>query len=92
MTSGQGSQGTVGHEIVTVLRTPRPLLTPDAFDGDNSWDKWISHFDSVTRVNEWKDEAKLLWLEVRLVGKARKAWNCLTTEEKSNYNSAVVAP
>jgi len=42
-------------------------------------------------VNEWNDQAKLLWLEVRLVGKARKAWNRLTTEEKSTYDAAVAA-
>ena len=30
-------------------------------------------------VNDRNDQTKLLWLEVRLVCKARKAWNCLTT-------------
>jgi len=66
-------------------QTPRPLITSDAFDGENSWDEWMSHFDSVSRVNEWNDQAKLLWLEVRLVGKAQKAWNWLTTKERITY-------
>ena len=92
MDSGQDSQGAqLQPEAVTVARTSRPVITPDAFDGDNGWDEWIGHFNSVSRVNEWNDQTKLLWLEVRLVGKARKAWNRLTTEEKNNYNSAVVA-
>ena len=64
-------------------KPPRPLITPDAYDGENTWDEWIGHFNSVSRVNDWNDQAKLLRLEVRLVGKARKAWNQLTTEEKS---------
>ena len=92
MDSGQDSQGAqLQPEAVTVARTSRPVITPDAFDGDNGWDEWIGHFNSVSRVNEWNDQTKLLWLEVRLVGKARKAWNRLTTEEKNNYNSAVIA-
>jgi len=91
MTTEQGSQSARGPPEVTVARTSRPVITPDAFDGDNGWDEWIGHFNSVSRVNEWNDRTKLLWLEVRLVGKARKAWNRLTTEQKNNYDSAVVA-
>ena len=91
MTTGQGLQSARGPPEVTVARTSRPVITPDAFNGDNGWDEWISHFNSVSRVNELNDQTKLLWLEVRLVGKAWKAWNCLTTEEKSNYNSVVVS-
>ena len=72
-------------------KPPRPLITPDAYDGENTWDEWIGHFNSVSRVKDWNNQAKLLWLKVRLVGKARKAWNQLTTEEKSTYNAAVGA-
>ena len=56
----------------------KPVIIPDIFDGDIGWDEWIGHFNSVVRVNDWDDQSKLLWLEVRLVGKARKAWNRLT--------------
>ena len=42
-------------------------------------------------MSEWNGQAKLLWLEVRFVCKARKAWSRLTTEEKSTYNAAVAA-
>ena len=73
MTTEQGLQGSAhGPLEVTVGWTSRPVITPDAFDGDTGWDEWISHFNSVSRVNEWNDQIKLLWLEVRLVGKARK--------------------
>jgi len=91
MTSGQSSSAQGGPPEVIVARTSKPVITPDAFDGDIGWDEWISHFNSVARVNEWNDQTKLLWLEVRLVGKARKAWNRLTTEERNDYNSALIA-
>jgi len=40
MTSEQSSaQG--GAPEVIVARTSKPVLTPDAFDGDIRWDEWI---------------------------------------------------
>ena len=72
--------------------TPRPLIMPDTFDGEASyWDDWVSHFESIARVNTWDEQSKLLWLEVRLVGKARKAWNRLPEDSKGNYNLAKAA-
>ena len=64
---------------------------PSTFDGEAShWDDWVSHFESVTRVNTWDEQSKLLWLEVRLVEKARKPWNRLPEDSKAkgNYNLA----
>ena len=76
----------------TIPTHPRPLIMPDAFDGDAChWDDWISHFESVTRVNAWDDPSKLLWLELRLTGKACKAWNQLSEESKGNYPLAKAA-
>ena len=69
----------------------RPLITPDSFNREENWDDWISHFNSASKVNKWNDWAKLLWLEVGLVGKARKAWSRLSTQDKGDYNSAVTA-
>jgi len=78
--------------IAGVTTPPRPLITPDTFDGEASnWDDWVSHFESISRVNSWDESSKLLWLEVRLVGKARKAWNRLPEESKGNYNLAKTA-
>ena len=36
-------------------------------------------------VNDWDDPAKLLWLQVRLTGKAQTAWNRLRDEDKQDY-------
>ena len=38
-------------------KPPRPLITMDAYDGENTWDEWIGHFNSVSRVNDWNDHA-----------------------------------
>ena len=69
------------HTVNTAGELPtrlRPLIMPDTFDGEAShWDDWVSHFESIARVNTWDEQSKLLWLEVRLVGKACKAWNRL---------------
>ena len=92
MTSAQSSTAQGGPQEVLMARTStKPVIIPDTFDGDIGWDEWIGHFNSVARVNDWNDQTKLLWLEVRLVGKARKAWNRLTTEDRNDYNSAVIA-
>jgi len=67
----------------TVQTYPRPL---DAFDGDACHrDDWISHFESVACVNTWDEPSKVLWLEVRLIGKAWKSWNWLSEESKGSY-------
>jgi len=70
-----------------------PFITPNVFNGDSSvdWDDWIDHFESVSRVNGWDDDTRLLWLEVRLTGKARNAWKCLSHSAKQHYNNAKVA-
>jgi len=75
------------------LQKVRPLITPDSFNGETSsnWDEWIGHFESVARVNEWDEANRLLWLEVRMTGKAQSAWRRLSNEAKSQYVSAKAA-
>ena len=38
----------------------RPLVLPEVFDGQKSFDKWVSHFENVSAVNGWNDDNKLL--------------------------------
>ena len=65
---------------------------PGCFDGEAChWDDWISHFESVTRVNTWDAPSKVFGLEVRLIGKAHKAWNRLPKENKGSYPLAKAA-
>ena len=43
----------------------RPVVLPENFSGDTSWEEWESHFQNVTAVNNWTEEDKLKWLKVR---------------------------
>ena len=51
----------------------------------------IGHFESVAKVNGWDDAMCLLWLEVRMTGKAQNAWRRLTQEAKAQYPTAKCA-
>lgn len=50
-----------------------------------------SAISSVACVNDWDSESKLLWLEVRLIRKARKVWNRFPKGSKASYNAATTA-
>ena len=43
----------------------RPLVYPEIFHGDGSLTNSICHFESVSAVNGWSDDDKILWLLVR---------------------------
>ena len=63
----------------------RPLVVPEPFTGEGSWDDWIDHFESAAAVNKWTAEDKLLWLRVRMTGRAQKAYKNLSGEARSTY-------
>ena len=63
----------------------RPVLTPDPYSGEGSWDDWIDHFESVAEVNKWDGAAKILWLRVRLTGRAQTAFKQLSNEARAAY-------
>lgn len=46
--SQENNQSGAGNQTVQKVR---PVITPDAFNGELSWDEWIGHFESVARVN-----------------------------------------
>ena len=56
-----------------------------------SWDNWLGHFESVAKVNGWDENMCLLWLEVRLTGKAHNAWRRLSNEIRAQYSMAKAA-
>ena len=63
----------------------RPQVVPEPFTGEGSWDDWIDHFESAAAVNKWGDADKLLWLRVRMTGRAQKAYKNLSEAAKGNY-------
>ena len=69
----------------------RPLVLPEIFDGDGNFTDWICHFESVSAVNGWSDEDKLLWLRVRLTGKAHVAYSRLSHETQQSYATTKAA-
>ncbi len=81
-----------GEDAGAAVPVPRrPLLTPDAYSGESHWDDWIEHFESVATVNGWDDATKLLWIRVRLTGRAQIAWKRLPTDAKGTYEAAKAA-
>ena len=60
-------------------------MLPEVFSGDGNFDEWISHFESVSAVNGWTEDENLLWIRVRLTGKAHVAHAQLPHETQQTY-------
>ena len=67
------------------------LVLPEPFSGDGSWEDWSDHFEYVVAVNKWDNAAKLLWLRVRLTGKAQMACKNLPLEACNDYKASLTA-
>ena len=63
----------------------QPLLTPKQFTGTGFFGDWVDHFESVVAINEWDNASKLLWMRVRLAGRAQTAYGRLPTTAKESY-------
>ena len=66
----------------------KPLVLPDTFDSNKSWDDWISYFENVADVNKQDNGTKLKWMKVWLVGRVQKAFQNLGKEAKGEYGGA----
>ena len=69
----------------------RPVVLPENFSGDSSWEEWESHFQNVAAVNSWTDEDKLKWLKVRLTGCAQTAFKRLPETTRESFADALNA-
>ena len=69
----------------------KPVVLPDAYTGDGSWEEWLDHFGNVAAVNKWTAEQKLLWLKVRLTGRAQRAFKQLPAVAQADYEEAIKA-
>ena len=64
-----------------VGRMSRPVVSPDAFNGEGELQRFGSTtFEGVASLNKWSDEDKLLWLRIRLTGRAQTAYKQLKAE------------
>ena len=87
MTDEDDSTGTSHVGAAPTGTKSRPLITPEPFSGTGSFSDWADHFEGVAAVNEWDDAAKLLWMRVRLVGRAQTAYGQLPDESKTDYTT-----
>ena len=69
------------------MSVKRHLISPDAYSGDTSWTDWVDHFEATALVNGWDNAAKLVWLTVRLTGKAQVALKRLTADARGSYDT-----
>ena len=76
MSAQDGDQPTAGA---------RPLVLLEVFDGQKSFDEWVSHFENVSAVNGWNDDNKLLWLKA---GKAHVVFTQLAHETQRSYETS----
>ncbi len=74
------------------MATPnRPVVLPETYSGEGTWRQWECHFENVAAVNEWNAASKLLWLKVRLVGRAQTAFQRLPETTKADYKESMKA-
>ena len=81
------TQPSGGGEANPATQRSRPLVLPEVFSGEGDFDEWISHFESISAVNRWTDNENLLWICVRLIGKAQVAYAWLPRETQQTYTA-----
>ena len=53
MSNPETDDGATGRQPPT-----RPLVLPEKFDGTGNFEEWISHFESISAINNWNEEEK----------------------------------
>ena len=84
-------QGESGARKGVGTSTLRPLVLPEPYNGEGDWSGWAEHFESVAAVNGWKELEKLLWLRVRLVGRAATALKRIPDGARESYEDCMGA-
>ena len=73
------------------VKTERSVITAEPFSGEQSWEDWIDQFETIAAINGWNDERKLIWLKVRLTGRALLAYKKFPVTACTTFKNAVVA-
>ena len=42
----------------------KPIIIPEPFSGEKSWEDWIDQLHSIPEINCLKDEHKLMWYSI----------------------------
>ena len=66
-----------------------PSFKPEAYNGDEDWDSYISHFEVCAELGGWGQRDKALALAASLKGQARTYYMNLAPAERSSYVTVV---
>ena len=73
------------NQLTGGLSRAQPLVLLETFDGDGNFTNWMCHFESVSAVNRWSDDNKILWLWVKLMKKAHMVYSWLSHQNQQSY-------
>ena len=66
----------------------KPVVLPEVFSGTG---EWVEHFENVAAVNKWTAAEQLLWLKVRLSGRAQAAFKRFNEADREDVWKALAA-
>ena len=67
----------------------KSVVTPGASNSNGSFTDWFDH-KCVAALNKWKDDNKILWLQVQLMGKAQTAFKQLLVVVRERGHDGLV--
>ena len=73
------------------LEGGRPVIVPEYFTGEGSFEDWIDQFKSIAEINHWNDGQKLIWLKVHLTGRALMAYKKFSVTARGSFKNAIKA-
>jgi len=72
------------EHVRKVMAHSVPLL-PEKLDGSQNYNDWVSQFECVSKINDWSDREKPLWLRARVSGRAHVAYNLSSHEIQKSF-------
>lgn len=69
----------------------REVMKPQCFDGKESVNSFLAHFENCARFNHWTEEDKCSWLQWSLKGKAQQVLWDLPQSYLTSFSSIVMA-
>ena len=73
------------------LESGRPVIVPEYFTGEGSFEDWIDQFESIAEINHWNDGQKLMWLKVCLTGRALMTYKKFSVTACGSFKNAIKA-
>ena len=54
---------------------PRSRIKLQKFDGSESWESWLAHFQNYASYSRWSERDKLAFMRGALTGTAEVVWD-----------------